>query len=184
MWRKGIQPNNLLLNFVGERIVLNKENCFANSSRGASHRSTRRQINIEHEREEGIEEIEFQISGRFLGNELKRVGLFGTGFTMQGRFYSNELDKAGITLILPASEEQAYIHDKYMSELVNGIFLPETREGLLSIVCRLRDEERIDGLILGGTELPLIMRDAGNQGIPFLDTTKLHVESVISTLLP
>ena len=115
---------------------------------------------------------------------LKRVGLFGTRFTMQGRFYSNELDKAGITLILPASEEQAYIHDRYMSELVNGIFLPETREGLLSIVCRLRDEERIDGLILGGTELPLIMRDAGDQGIAFLDTTKLHVESVVSMLLP
>jgi aspartate racemase len=115
---------------------------------------------------------------------LKRVGLFGTRFTMQGRFYSNVLDKAGITLILPASEEQAYIHDKYMNELVNGVFLPETREGLLSIVYRLRDEERIDGLILGGTELPLIMRDAGDQGIPFLDTTKLHVESVVSTLLP
>jgi aspartate racemase len=114
---------------------------------------------------------------------LKRVGLFGTRFTMQERLYFNVFDKAGITLLLPALEEQAYIHDKYMSELVNGVFLPETREGLLSIVCRLRDEERIDGLILGGTELPLIMRDAGDQGIPFLDTTKLHVESVVSTLL-
>ena len=99
---------------------------------------------------------------------------------MQGRFYSDELNKAGIALILPAPEEQDYIHDKYMSELVNGIFLPETREGLLSIVSRLRVEERIDGLILGGTELPLIMRDIGDQGIPFLDTTKLHVERVVS----
>lgn len=114
---------------------------------------------------------------------LKRVGLFGTRFTMQGRFYSDVLDKAGITLILPASEEQAYIHDKYMSELVNGILLPETREGLLSIVRRLMGEEKIDGLILGGTELPLIMRATGDQGIPFLDTTKLHVESVVSRLL-
>ena len=92
--------------------------------------------------------------------------------------------QSGDNLDPAASEEQTYIHDKYMSELVNGVFLPETREGLLSIVGRMRDKERIDGLILGGTELPLIMRDAGDQGIPFLDTTKLHVESVVSTLLP
>ncbi len=114
---------------------------------------------------------------------LKRLGLLGTRFTMEGRFYSDVFDKAGIKLVLPASEERAYIHDKYMNELVNGILLPGTREGLLSIVGRLRTEERIDGLILGGTELPLIMRDAGDQGIPFLDTTKLHVESVVSMLL-
>lgn len=115
--------------------------------------------------------------------ELKRVGLFGTRFTMQGRFYADGLGKAGVALVLPAPKDQAYIHDKYMSELVNGIILPETREGLLSIVGRLRVEEGIDGLILGGTELPLIMRDTGYQGIPFLDTTKLHVESVVSRML-
>jgi aspartate racemase len=90
---------------------------------------------------------------------LKRVGLFGTRFTMQGRFYSDTLGKAGITTVLPAPDEQTYIHGKYMGELVNGIFLPDTREGLLSIVRRLMLEERIDGLILGGTELPLIMRN-------------------------
>ncbi len=115
--------------------------------------------------------------------ELKRVGLFGTRFTMQGRFYSDMFDKAGIAIILPVPEEQTYIHDRYMNELVKGIFLPETREGLLSIAGRLKIEEKIDGLILGGTELPLIMRDTGDQGIPFLDTTKLHVESVVSQLL-
>jgi aspartate racemase len=74
-------------------------------------------------------------------------------------------------------------NSKYMGELVNGIFLPDTREGLLSIVRRLMLEERIDGLILGGTELPLIMRNTEDQGIPFLDTTRLHVESVVSRLL-
>lgn len=114
---------------------------------------------------------------------LKRVGLFGTRFTMQGRFYADALNKAGITLILPTTKEQTYIHDKYMNELVNAIFLPETREGLLSIVGRMRAEEGIDGLILGGTELPLILRDTGDQGIPFLDTTMLHVEAAVSRLL-
>jgi aspartate racemase len=114
---------------------------------------------------------------------LKRVGLFGTRFTMQGRFYSDRLGKAGINTVLPTPEEQTYIHDKYMSELVNGILLSDTREGLFSIVRRMRFEEKIDGLILGGTELPLIMRNAGDHEIPFLDTTMLHVESAVSHLL-
>src|SRR5437870_6971614 len=64
---------------------------------------------------------------------MKRVGLFGTRFTMQGRFYPEVFSKAGIMLVLPEEVEQAYIHDKYMSELVHGIILPETREGLLTI---------------------------------------------------
>jgi aspartate racemase len=114
---------------------------------------------------------------------LKRAGLFGTRFTMEGQFYSHAFGNAGIALAVPAPGEQSYIHDKYMSELVNGILLPETREGLLKIAARLRDEEGIDGLILGGTELPPIMRDTGDFGIPFLDTTRLHVESVVSRLV-
>ncbi len=69
-----------------------------------------------------------------------------------------------------------------MGELVNGIFLPETRERLLAIVNALQEREGIEGLILGGTELPLILRDAATD-IPFLDTTKIHVESAVAQLL-
>ena len=114
---------------------------------------------------------------------LKRPGLFGTRFTMQGRFYPDVFLDAGITLIVPAPDEQTYIHDTYMNEWVNGIFRPESRARLLAIVARLKAEERIDGLILGGTELPLLMRDVGYQGIPILDTTKLHVDAVVAQLL-
>jgi aspartate racemase len=59
---------------------------------------------------------------------LKRVGLFGTRFTMQGQFYPDTFSKEGITVMVPGVEEQVYIHDKYMSEFVNGIILSETRE--------------------------------------------------------
>jgi aspartate racemase len=114
---------------------------------------------------------------------LKRVGLFGTRFTMQGRFYPELFSGEGITIVLPEEDEQAYIHDKYMGELVKGIFLPETRAELLSIVDRLKEREGIEGLILGGTELPLILRDVTDRGIPFLDTTRIHVESIVARLL-
>lgn len=112
------------------------------------------------------------------GLGLKKLGLFGTRFTMQGKFYPNVFSPAQIALVVPQPNEQTYIHDKYMNELVKGIFLPETREGLLRIVDRLKDQEGIEGLILGGTELPLILGDVTDRSIPFLDTTHIHVKAI------
>jgi aspartate racemase len=114
---------------------------------------------------------------------LKRVGLFGTSFTMQGRFYPEVFSREGIALVVPNPDEQAYLHDKYMSELLKGIFLPETRERLLTIVDRLKRQERIEGVILGGTELPLILRDVIVPGVPLLDTTQIHVKAIVEQLL-
>jgi aspartate racemase len=114
---------------------------------------------------------------------LKRLALFGTRFTMQGRFYADVFSREGIALHVPEREEQDYIHDKYMNELVQGLFLPETREGLLAVVDRMKEREGIDGVILGGTELPLILRDEEHGGIPFLDTTRIHVKAVVTELL-
>jgi aspartate racemase len=113
---------------------------------------------------------------------LKKVGLMGTRFTMQGSFYPEVFSRTGIALAVPSQDEQTYIHDKYMNELINGTILSQTRERLLAIVEALKKREAIEGLILGGTELPLILRDA-SAGIPFLDTTKIHVESAVANLL-
>ena len=113
---------------------------------------------------------------------LTRVGLFGTRFTMQGSFYANVFSKENIAILSPSEDEQAYIHDKYMGELVNAVFLPETRAGLLAIARRMVDREQIQGLILGGTELPLIL-GSSEAGIPLLDTMRIHVEKAIAQLL-
>jgi aspartate racemase len=114
---------------------------------------------------------------------LKRPGLIGTRFTMQGRFYPEVFQRAGLPVVVPVPAEQEYIHGIYMNELLNNVFRDETRQRLLAIVGRLRTEEGIDGLILGGTELPLILRDAGDKTIPFLDTTQLHCDEVVARLL-
>lgn len=114
---------------------------------------------------------------------LKRVALFGTRFTMQGRFYPDVFSRAGITLVVPKDDEQAYIHKKYMEELLNNIFLPETRAGLLAIVDRMKTRDQIEAVILGGTELPLILRDADHNGIPFLNTTRIHVARIVAELV-
>ncbi len=120
-------------------------------------------------------------AARSLG--LRTVGLLGTRFTMQGRFYPDVFEAAGIRLVTPAPDEQAFIHDRYMNELVNGHFTQPTRDTFLSIARRLAEEDGIKGLILGGTELPLLMRGAEVPGVPFLDTTRLHVEQVVDRLL-
>ncbi|HEX8139504.1 MAG TPA: amino acid racemase [Pyrinomonadaceae bacterium] len=114
---------------------------------------------------------------------LKRLGLFGTRFTMQGHFYPDVFSREGIALVAPSEDEQRFIHDKYMNELVRGIFLPETRERLLKVASRLREQEGIEGLILGGTELPLILQGETAAGVPLLDTTRIHVKAVVAQLL-
>jgi aspartate racemase len=114
---------------------------------------------------------------------LKRVGLLGTRFSMQGQYYPDVFSREGIMVITPEVDEQVYIHDKYMNELVNGVILSETRERLLAIVDRLKAQEGIKGLILGGTELPLILREESYEGLPFLDTTKIHVDCAVAQML-
>jgi aspartate racemase len=113
---------------------------------------------------------------------LKRVALFGTRFTMQARFYPDALTKAGIAVVVPNETDQAFIHEKYLGELLNNIFLPETRQGLLAIVDRMKAEENIEAVILGGTELPLLLREPEHNGIPFLDTTRIHVSRIVAEL--
>jgi aspartate racemase len=114
---------------------------------------------------------------------LKRLALFGTRFTMQADFYPKVFSKAGIALVVPEPDDQTYIHDKYFNELVPGKFLPETRAGLLAIVDRMKEKIDIDGVILAGTELPLILREPSHHGIPFLDTTRIHCEAAVSEML-
>src|SRR6266851_8037532 len=114
---------------------------------------------------------------------LKKVGLFGTRFTMQAKFYPEVFSRAGITVVTPNEEEQNYIHDKYMNELLNNLFLPETRERLLAIADELKSRHAIEGLILGGTGFPLLLRDEEHNGIPLLDTTRIHVERLVAELI-
>ena len=115
--------------------------------------------------------------------KLKRLALFGTRYTMQATFYPKVFSRERIELLVPNLEDQTYIHDKYLNELVPGQFLPATRAGLLAIVDRMKANSDIDGAILAGTELPLILRNSEHNGIPFLDTTEIHCEAAVTEML-
>jgi aspartate racemase len=113
----------------------------------------------------------------------RRVGLFGTRFTMEGAFYPDVFATRGITVVRPAPADQAFIHEKYMGELVSGILRLETRAGLLAVARRMREEEGVDAIVLGGTELPLILREPLSPDVPFLDTTAIHVKRIVDEML-
>jgi aspartate racemase len=115
--------------------------------------------------------------------ELKTVGLLGTRFTMAGRFYPEVAQKHGLQLVTPTPEEQAYIHDKYVNELLLGKFLPETREGLTQIIATMKQRDSIEGIVLAGTELPLILRAESIAGLPLFDTTRIHVKVAVEEML-
>ena len=113
---------------------------------------------------------------------LRRVGLIGTKFTMQGGFYDEVLSKYGIEVILPGEIDQDYIHRKYMGELVKGIIQTETRKRLLGIINKMKQSHDMQGLILGGTELPPILGKNDVSDIHLLDSTQIHVERIVAQL--
>ncbi|HEV7764557.1 MAG TPA: amino acid racemase [Thermoanaerobaculia bacterium] len=114
---------------------------------------------------------------------LQRPALFGTRFTMTAAFYPDTFRRAGMTIVIPNAEERDFIHDKYMNELFVGMFRDETRSRLEAIVAEMKERDGIDGLILAGTELPLILKNATYAGVPVLDTTQIHVESAVTRML-
>ena len=116
------------------------------------------------------------------GCGFTRLALFGTRFTMQAPVYRDVFARQEMAVVVPDKADQDYIHEKYMSELIAGNFLPETRAGLLTIVDRMTEQERIDGVIFGGTELPLILREPAHNGIPFLNTTRIHCEAAVERI--
>ncbi len=102
---------------------------------------------------------------------------------MAGRFYFDVAKKYGLRLIAPTAEEQAWIHDKYVNELLRGTFLPETREGLIQIIAAMKQRDGIEGIVLAGTELPLILRAESIAGLALLDTTQIHVRAAVEEML-
>jgi aspartate racemase len=113
---------------------------------------------------------------------LRRLGLLGTRFTMEGRFYPNVFKRRKIAIVSPNDEERTWIHDRYVGQLLKGEFLAETRDGVIRVIRRLRDEEKIDGVILGGTELTLLLSAPVVADLPALDTTALHVAAIVKRL--
>lgn len=110
---------------------------------------------------------------------LHRLGLMGTRFTMQADFYPRAFAARGIAVVVPDEESQQLIQQRLFSEIELGIIKDSTRQELLGIAQRMVDRDGIEGVILGCTELPLVLDRDAYGGVPFLNTTAIHVASIV-----
>jgi aspartate racemase len=101
---------------------------------------------------------------------------------MDAPFYPAVCARHGIVAVAPSEADRAWVHARYVGELLKGEFRDDTRSAFVSLVSRLRDQERIDGVILGGTELPLLLPSPVIADVPALDTTALHVAAIVDRL--
>ena len=96
---------------------------------------------------------------------------------MQSNFFGDSFARENIAVVVPNDAEQEYIHDKLMSEIELGIFNEATRQELTAIIARMKNRDGIDAVILGCTELPLILSSDISE-VPLLNTTEIHVAAI------
>ncbi|MBP1639282.1 MAG: ygeA 2 [Bacteroidetes bacterium] len=113
---------------------------------------------------------------------LKKLLLIGTRFTMQNHFYQNEFRRHGIALAIPSSVDQEIVHNIIFPELEEGIVIPEKKARLVALCNEIIDKEQCDGIILGCTELPLMLHDE-EFNIKVLNTAQIHVKTIVNKLL-
>lgn len=112
---------------------------------------------------------------------VQRVGLLGTKFIMVHDFFRRPFETAGIGVVVPGAEQIEFIQDRIAGELEHGVVTEETRAGLVAIIEEMVSEQGIEQVILGCTELPLILNDAVSP-VPCLDTAEIHIETLVAAV--
>jgi len=108
-----------------------------------------------------------------------RVLTIGTLFTMKSGLYTEPMKELGVSSLLPSSDEQARIYSLFFPNLENGIVVPEDKEKMLELVGRIIKEQGADSLLLGCTELPLMIKPE-DVSVPIIDTMQIHIDSIVS----
>jgi aspartate racemase len=112
---------------------------------------------------------------------LKTVALLGTRYTMQLNFFKDRLVRFGITVLVPDEEEIEVINAAIYDELGKGILLPETKQKFIAVIKNLK-EKGAEGVILGCTEIPLLIKPE-DSSIPTFDTTLIHARAAVDFAL-
>jgi len=109
---------------------------------------------------------------------MKKLLLLGIKFTMQSTFYQDYCKELGIEVITPSDGEQDEINNIIFNELVIGFFKTNSKKRLLQII----NQYEVDGVILGCTELPLILQQEDTE-MKLLDTVELHTKVILNYFL-
>jgi len=113
---------------------------------------------------------------------IRKALLIGTAFTMASPFYQECFSRRSVPVIVPSAGEQVEIHGIIFPELEEGIVVLEKKKCLLDICARIIEKEGVDGVILGCTELPLMIKD-GDLSVCVLNTVRIHVEAIVSAII-
>ncbi len=111
-------------------------------------------------------------------NGYKRVGLTGTRSLVESNVYPEKLTEREVEFRRPTEQERAEIDRIIFDELVRGQFLPQSRDYFIRVITRLANEDRCDAVILGCTEIPLIITPS-NSPLPTLDSTRLLARAAL-----
>lgn len=113
---------------------------------------------------------------------IHRVALLGTMYTMESPIYPHLFSKGGIEVILPSKREMAMIHRTIYQELILGNFNETSRHRFLDVIHDLRNKGA-EAVILGCTEIPLLIHDEHLPGFPVLNTMQIHARSAVDAAL-
>ncbi|MCR4777086.1 MAG: amino acid racemase [Saccharofermentans sp.] len=118
------------------------------------------------------------VSDEAAAKGIKRIGLLGTIFTMEKDYMKKDLRDAGIEVFVPSEEDRKLVAARIFEELEKGIVKESTLEELQAVIKRMKEENGIEGVILGCTELPLIL-NPGNCPVACFDAVDIHIRKLI-----
>ena len=121
------------------------------------------------------------VAEAILKRGIKTVGLLGTRFTMEMEFYKAALAERGIEVLIPDADDREYVDRVIYDELVAGVIRDEARAGFIRIIGDLVSRGA-EGVILGCTEIPLLVRES-DVDVPLFDTTAIHAEAALEYAL-
>ena len=113
---------------------------------------------------------------------LTRVGLLGVRRTMEGEFYRRCFEELGITVIVPDESTRSYVHDAIIDELTLGHFTDQTKTKFLEI-CKGLVNLGAEAVVLGCTEIPLLLDNSADGEFPLFSTTEIHCQAIVQAAL-
>lgn len=117
------------------------------------------------------------VAAKAAGRDFRRLGLVGTRWLVESEIYPEKLTARGLAYVRPNTAEREEINRIIMDELVYGVFKPEAVAYHQRVIARMKDEG-CDAVVLGCTEIPLIMNDS-NSALPTLDSTRLLAQAAL-----
>lgn len=122
------------------------------------------------------------VCGEVIRRGYKKVGLLGTKLTMESDFMKDDMISAGIEVFVPDKADRELTAKRIYEELELGIVKESTRRELNDIILKMKEEHGVEAVILGCTELPLILNDE-NCPLPCIDSVNVHIEKLVDMAL-